>query len=565
MLPMKVVIIGGVAGGAGAAARLRRLDETAEILLLERGPYISYANCGLPYYIGGEIQQKSALTVQTPEGMSRRFGIDVRVNHEAVAIDTAKKTVTIQGPDGTVEESYDKLLLSPGAEPLRPPIPGLDDPRVFTLRTVPDTLKIKEYLDTHHPNTAAIVGGGYIGVEMAENLTRAGVKVTVIQLTDHVIAPLDYDMACDVHHYLEQQGVELLLNNGVKGISPSEDGLHLELEKGNLSADMVLLSVGVRPDTALAKAAGLALNDRGAILVDEHMRTSAPDVYAVGDAVEIQNFVTKQPGYIPLAGPAAKQARVAADHMCGLPSAYKGTQGSAVLKIFDMTVATTGLNESDAQKAGLAYEKIYAFGPSHAAYYPGATNQCVKVLFAPDTGRLLGAQIVGFQGVDKRCDVLATAIRAGLTAADLTELELCYAPPFSSSKDPVNIAGFMIENILTGKVKQYHWHDVASLPRDGSVTLLDVRTPAEYEKGAIDGTVNIPLDSLRQRLSELDVQKPVYVNCQSGLRSYLACRILMQHGFTCYNLAGGWRLYHSVTSDGAFDASPRHACGVKIQ
>ena len=546
---MKVVIIGGVAGGASAAARLRRLDEKAEILLLERGPYISFANCGLPYYVGGVITDRAALTLQTPESFRQRFGIDVRVNSEATAIDTAARTVTVQGPDGVYTESYDRLILSPGAAPTVPPLPGLNDPRVFTLRTIPDAVRIREYMEANHPRRAVVIGGGYIGVEMAENLVHAGVQTTIVELSDHLIAPLDYDMACEVHQYVRSQGLNLILQNGVKAIQPAADGLQVQLNSGVLDADLVILSVGVRPDTALAKAAGLELTARGCIVVDSHMRTSAPDVYAVGDAVQVTDFVTGQPGFVPLAGPANKQGRIAADNICGITSEYKGTQGSSVLKIFGQTVAMTGINERTARAAGLDYGKMYTFNNSHASYYPGASGISMKVLYENATGRILGAQLIGAEGADKRCDVLSTAIRAKMTAADLTELELCYAPPYGSAKDPVNYAGYAIENVRSGLVHPYYWHDVAGLPRDGSVTLLDVRTPAEYACGHIDGFVNIPLDELRQHLSELDPAKPVYLHCHSGLRSYLACRILTGYGFDCHNLAGGYRFYSLVVNE----------------
>lgn len=563
----KIVIIGGVAGGASAAARLRRLDEEAEILLLERGDYISYANCGLPYYIGGAITEQNALTLQTPASFHRRFRIDVRAGNVAVSIDPKAKCVTVRktATNETYTESYDKLIYSPGAEPIRPPWSGAGDSRVFTLRNIPDTLNLKAYLEEHSPKTALIIGGGYIGVEMAENLVHAGLSVTVAEMADHLIAPLDYDMACDVHHYIRSKGVRLLLGTGVQDLRSSEDGMEAVLQSGEtVRADLVLLSIGVRPDTGLARAAGLALNEKGAVLVDAHMRTSEADIYAVGDAVEIQNLVTGQPGYIPLAGPANKQGRIAADHICGLPSAFRGTQGSAVAKLFDMTAATTGLNEASAKAAGIDYDKVYAFTASHATYYPGATNLCTKLLFEKKDGRILGAQLVGFDGVDKRCDVLAAMLRAGQTIYDLTELELCYAPPFSSAKDPVNMAGFIAENVLTGKVRQYFWQDVADLKGRDDVLLLDVRTPAEYERGHIEGTVHIPLDVLRENLEKLDRSKPLYVNCQSGLRSYLACRTLTQKGFECYNLAGGYRLYETATRDMPFDGAPKHPCGVKL-
>ena len=546
---MKVVIVGGVAGGASAAARLRRLDEKAEIVMLERGPYISFANCGLPYYIGGEIKKKSALTLQTPQSFKSRFNVDVRVNSEVTAIHTAEKTVTVRTAEGEYEESYDKLILSPGAAPIVPPLPGVDNERVFTLRNIPDTEKIREYVEEEFPDSAVVIGGGYIGVEMAENLRKSGVETTIVELSDHLIAPLDYDMACEVHQYARSQGLNLVLNNGVTAIEEKGGKLCVKLSNGELETDMVILSVGVRPDTALAKDAGLALNARGAILTDAHMLTSNPDIYAVGDAVEITDFVTKQKGYIPLAGPANKQGRIAADNLCGIPSEYKQTQGSSVLKLFDMTIAMTGVNERTAKAAGLHYDRMYTYNQSHASYYPGGHGISMKVIYEKGTGRLLGAQLVGYDGVDKRCDVLAVAIRAGLTASDLTELELCYAPPFGSAKDPVNYAGYAIENVLTGKIKTFHWDEVASLPRDGSVTLLDVRTAAERANGCIDGFIGIPVDELREHIGELDPKKPIYVHCQSGLRSYIACRILAGYGFDCYNLTGGWRFYNLVVNE----------------
>ena len=556
---MKVVIVGGVAGGASAAARLRRLDESAEIIMFERGEYISFANCGLPYYIGGEITKKSVLTLQTPQSFNARFNVDVRVNSEVTSIDPKAKTVTVRSKDrGEYTESYDKLILSPGAAPIRPPMEGADNARVFTLRNIPDTIKIREYVEEEFPASAVVVGGGYIGVEMAENLKNTGVAVTIVELADHVIAPLDYDMACDVHRYLKEKGVGLILKNGVQAIKEEGGKLKLTLSDGEIETDMVIMAVGVRPDTALAKDAGLELNKRGAIVVNEHMLTSDPDIYAVGDAVEVTDFVTGEKAYIPLAGPANKQGRIAADNICGIPTTYKNTLGSAVLKIFDMTVATTGVNERAAKAAGLDYDKVYTYSNSHASYYPGSTGMSIKTLYEKGTGKILGAQIVGFDGVDKRCDVLATAIRAGMTAKDLTELELCYAPPFGSAKDPVNFVGYVIENTLAGRVKNFFWDDVAKLPRDGSVTLLDVRTDLERENGQyIEGFIHIPVDELRARAGELDKSKPVYIHCRTGLRSYVACCMLAGMGFDCYNLSGGWRLYESILSE---TKSPEHGC-----
>ena len=548
---MKTLIIGGVAGGASAAARLRRLDEQAEIVILERGEFISFANCGLPYYIGGDITEKSKLTLQTPASFKSRFNIDVRVWSEAVAVNAEKKTVTVRNVNSgeTYEESYDKLILSPGAAPIRPNIEGINSEKVFTLRNIPDTMKIKEYIENNKPRSAVIVGGGYIGVEMAENLKQAGLDVSIVELADHLIAPLDFDMAADVHRYIKSQGIALALNNGLAAIKEKENGLTVELNQGSLDTDMVILSVGVRPDTAFLQNSGIELNPRGSIVVNDRMETNLPDIYAVGDAIVVKNFITNEPAFIPLAGPANKQGRIVADNICGIPSEYRGTQGSAVLKLFDMTVATTGLNEKSAAEAGYDYDKTYTYSASHASYYPGSSMLSVKVLWDKATLKILGAQIVGFDGVDKRMDVLATAIRLGAKVTDLSDLELCYAPPFGSAKDPVNMVGFVAENVISKKIGQFFWHDVETLPRDGSVTLLDTRTDTEVARGRIDGFMHIPVDSLRERIAEIPSGKPVYIHCHSGLRSYIACRILAGYGYTCYNLAGGWRLYESVINE----------------
>ena len=552
---MKTIIIGGVAGGATAAARLRRLDEKAEIIILERGEYVSFANCGLPYYIGGVITDRADLTLQTPESFKARFNIDVRVLNEAVKINPNIKTVTVKNlrTGETYEETYDTLILSMGAEPIRPNIKGADGSNVFTLRNIPDTLKMKKYMHTAKPRSAVVIGGGYIGVEMAENLAEAGLKVAIVELADHLIAPLDFDMAADVHRYIKSKGIYLHLNNGVKAIN----GNTVILQNGEITADMIILSVGVRPETAIAEDCGIELNPRGSIIVNNKMQTNISDIYAVGDAVEVEDFITKKPAFIPLAGPANKQGRIAADNIAGYESVYTGTQGSAVLKLFDMTVATTGLNEKSATAAGIDYDKTYTYSASHATYYPGAAGMSIKALWDKKTLKIIGAQIVGFDGVDKRMDVLATAIRLGAKITDLTTLELCYAPPFGSAKDPVNMLGFVAENIVSGKLKQFFWHDVENLPRDGSVFLLDTRTPYEVMQGKIDGFVNIPLDSLRGRLDEIPKDRPVYVHCHSGLRSYLACRILIGNGYDCYNLAGGWRLYESVINERTV---PEYSC-----
>ena len=492
----------------------------------------------------------------------------MRVGQEALSIHPEKHSVTIRRvADGTeYVESYDKLILSPGARALRPDLPGIDNPRIFTLRTVEDTLRIRAYLDRRHPQSAVVVGGGFIGLEMAENLLRAGVETTMLQRSNQVLPPLDYDMAQEVHSYLRGQGLDLRLNTTITGFDEKNDKIFVNLSEGDpVAADLVLLAVGVTPESDLARRAGLALGLKGAIAVDEHMRTSHPDVYAVGDAVELTHSVTGQKAVISLAGPANKQGRIVADHIANLGGSYAGAQGSSIIKLFDMTAASTGLNEITAKAAGFSYDKAITYSASHASYYPGAKNMTVKTLFDPDTGRILGAQIVGFDGVDKRIDVLATAIRSGLTAAGLTELDLAYAPPYASAKDPVNMAGYVIENIRSGLVRQHHWHDLASLPKDGSVALLDVRTADEVaQQGLLEGAIHIPLDDLRDRLHELDPDKKIYVNCYSGLRSYLACRLLTQRGFQCSNLSGGWRFYSYAAGDRVHDAAPTHPCGVAI-
>ena len=545
----KILIVGGVAGGAGTAARLRRLDENARIILFERGSYISFANCALPYYIGGEITDKNALTVQTVQSFTTRFNVDVRIHSNVTAIHPDTKTVSVHDTQNNrvYEENYDSLVLSPGAEPVRPPIEGIQSERVFTLRSIPDTFAIKEFIEKKHARSAAIVGGGFIGIEMAENLKRAGLEVTLIEMADQVIAPVDYDIACEVHAHLQEKGVRLQLNSALSSVSDTGSALNIQLTSGNVKADMMILAIGVNPESALAHAAGLKLSPKGAIVVDEHMRTSDPSIYALGDAVQIKDFISEQDGYVPLAGPANKQARIVADVICGVPSSYCGTQGSSIIKAFDLTVGATGINEKTAKRLGIAYEKSFTYSSNHASYYPGAQSMSIKTLYDPQTGSILGAQIVGREGVDKRVDVFATAIRARMKAADLAQLELSYAPPYNSAKDPVNIAGFVIENIRSGRMNIFHWHDVKALTADDTLTLLDVRTPAEYERSPVEGWLNFPLDDIRKRLGELDKTKPVYLMCQIGLRGYIASRILVQHGFTVYNLSGGYRLYDLVS------------------
>ena len=544
---MKVVIIGGVAGGATAAARIRRLDERAEIVMLERTGYVSYANCGLPYYVGGTIGEEDALTLQTPQSFFARYRVDVRVGHEAVKIDRAGRRVTVRdlATGRTYEESYDKLLLAPGAKPVLPAAAQTADPRVFTLRTVEDTLALHDFVTGNKPRTAVVVGGGFIGLETAENLVRRGVHVTLIQRGDHVLAPLDRDMACFLHAELIARGVDLRLNTPFEGLR-AEKQLVVCTKNGEINADLAVIAPGVTPDTQLAKEAGLELGMKESIVTDARMRTSDPAIYAAGDAVEVRHFVTGAKALIALAGPANKQGRIAADNICGIPSEYRGSQGSSVIQVFSRTAANTGLNEKAARAAGLDYDKVILSPANHATYYPGAQLMTMKVLFERGTRRILGAQIVGGAGTDKRIDVLATAIRAGLTADELKDLDLAYAPPYSSAKDPVNMAGYMIDNVLSGRVKQFFYEDLAALPKDGSVLLLDTRTRGEYVRGHADGFFNLPLDELRERLSELDRGKKVYVMCQSGLRSYLACRILAQNGFDCFNFAGGYRYYAAV-------------------
>lgn len=561
---MKVLIAGGVAGGASAAARLRRLDEEAEIIIFERTGFVSYANCGLPYFIGGVITDEEELTLQTPEGFWERFRIDVRVHQEVTGIHADRKTVTVRELEtGKVyEESYDKLILSPGAKPIHPDIPGADSEHVFTLRTVEDTLKIHSYIEETGAKTAAVIGGGFIGIEAAENLRHLGMEVTLIQRSTHILPPFDFDMACVLHREMKKNGVKLLLNTEVTEIEEKQKGLSLKTTDGCvLNADLVLFAIGVVPDTDLARDAGLRLGIKGSIVVNGKMETSVPDIYAVGDAVEVNHFVTGKRALISLAGPANRQGRIAADNICGGNSIYRGSQGSSVIRVFRMTAASTGISETAAKKEGMDYESVVLSPSSHAGYYPGGRMMVMKVLYEKKTLQILGAQIVGYEGVDKRIDVLATAMRAGMKATELAGLDLAYAPPYSSAKDPVNMAGFMIENIVSGKVKQFHWEETDSLPRDGSVTLLDTRTEPEYRRGHAEGFVNLPVDDLRERISEIPKDKPVYVMCQSGLRSYLVCRILSQKGYDCYNFSGGYRFYDMIKT-GKTESESVYSCGM---
>lgn len=548
-MSQKVVIIGGVAGGASAAARLRRLDEEAEIILFERDEYISFANCGLPYYIGEVIKKRDNLLVQTPKGMRDRFRVDVRVNSEVTRILREEKSVEVldRKTGKSYNETYDKLILAPGAAPFRPPIPGLDDARVFSLRNIPDTDTIKGFIDEHKPSKAVVVGAGYIGLEMAENLHLRGVDVTVVELADRVLPGLDFEMSALVYHHLLKKEVDVIAGNGVKAILPGEDGVTVELADGHqIETDLVILGLGVKPETKLAADAGLKLGVTGGIAVDEHLRTSDPDIYALGDAIEVKNLVSGEPALIPLAGPANKQGRMVADIICGRDQSYKATQGTAILKVFEMSVAVTGLNEEALRRTGLDYRKSIIHTASHATYYPGASTLSIKLLFAPADGKLLGAQVVGADGVDKTMDVLAVAMRAGLTVHDLEELELSYAPPFSSAKSPVNVAGYVASNVLKGDCSVFYWDDIAEMDREESI-LLDVRSSFEFKKlGTIEGAINIPIDKLRGSIDEIPKDKEIHIFCQVGLRAYLACRILNQRGYRTKNLSGGYKTFKAA-------------------
>lgn len=548
---MKYLVIGGVAGGATTAARLRRMDENADIILFERGKYVSYANCGLPYYIGGTISERDKLFVQTVEGFTARFNIDIRTEQEVTAIHPTEKTVEVKNirTGQTYTESYDKLVLSPGAEPLRPGIEGIDSKKIFTLRNVPDTDTIKKYIDLNKPRHAVVVGGGFIGLEMAENLHDLGVHIAVVEMANQVMAPLDYSMAAIVHQQLIEKQVDLRLEDGVSRFEETAEGIVVHLRSGKqISTDLVILSIGVRPETKLAKEAGLSIGTLGGIAVNEYMQTSDPAIYALGDAVEVLNPVTGKPALIPLAGPANKQGRIVADNIVfGNRETYRGTIGTSIAKVFDLTVAAAGANAKLLKREGIPYQSSYTHSASHAGYYPGAVPMSIKILFSPDNGQLLGAQVVGFDGVDKRIEMLEQVIQRKGTVYDLTELEQAYAPPYSSAKDPVNMAGYVAENILTKKVEVIDWRKISQLGSD--TILVDVRTADEYSLGAIPGAINIPVDELRNRLSELPKDKPIVVTCAVGLRGYLAYRILVQHGYKdVKNLSGGYKTWSIATA-----------------
>ena len=548
---MNYLIIGGVAGGATVAARLRRMDEKANIILFERGKYVSYANCGLPYYIGDTINNREKLFVQTAKGFTDRFRIYIRTEQEVTAIRPDKKEVEIKNlsTGETYTETYDKLVLSPGAEPLRPGIEGIGSKKIFTLRNVPDTDTIKNYVNTENPKRAIVVGGGFIGLEMAENLHDLGIQVDVVEMANQVMAPLDFSMAAIVHRQLTDKGVGLHLEDGVSRFEEKDGGVTVHLRSGKqIATDMVLLSIGVRPETKLAKDAGLAIGERGGIAVNDYMQTSDADIYALGDAVEVRHLVTGQPALIPLAGPANKQGRIVADNIVfGNKKKYPGSIGTSIAKVFDLTVAAAGANAKLLQQNNIPYISSYTHGASHAGYYPGAVPLSIKILFAPENGKLLGAQIVGFNGVDKRIEMLAQVIQRGGTVHDLAELEHAYAPPYSSAKDPVNMAGFVAENILNKKSRIIQWRELAELPAD--TIRIDVRTHDEYKLGTIPGFINIPVDELREHLDELPKEKPIVVTCAVGLRGYLAYRILVQNGFKhVRNLSGGYKTWSVATA-----------------
>jgi NADPH-dependent 2,4-dienoyl-CoA reductase/sulfur reductase-like enzyme/peroxiredoxin family protein/TusA-related sulfurtransferase/rhodanese-related sulfurtransferase len=546
MATKKILIVGGVAGGASAAVRLRRLDEHAQIIIFERGPHVSYANCGLPYHIGEIITEREKLLVQTPEKLRERFNLDVRILTEVKAINREQKTLVVQDltNNNEYQESYDILILSPGAAPLRPPIPGINLSNIFTLRNIPDTEAIKSYIDQHHPIHATVVGAGYVGIEMAENLAHRGIKVTVVELAKQVMAPLDIEMAAFVHQHLKSKNVELYLEDGVKSFEKVTDlSTKITLQSGRqFKTNLVLLGIGVKPERTLAEKAGLNIGKSGGISVNDSLQTSDPNIYAIGDAIEVVDLVNRNAALIPLAGPANKQGRIVANHIYGQKDTFEGTQGTSIAKIFDLTIATTGNNEKLLKKFNIPYLKTYIHAGSHAGYYPGSIPISIKLLFAPQTGKILGAQAVGYDGVDKRIDVLSFALRIGATVYDLEKWEHAYAPPYSSAKDPINILGFTATNILKGDMPVIYWDEMDHLDFNKQF-LLDVRTELEFKLGAIKGAVNIPLDELRFRLKELPKSKEIIIYCQVGQRGYYATRILLLEGFKVRNLSGGYKSY----------------------
>lgn len=547
----KVVIVGGVAGGANAATRLRRLDESAEIILFERGPYVSFANCGLPYHIGGVIRRRRSLLVSTPEELRSRYNLDVRTRQEVTSIDRQRKEVTVHKLDTgeSYREAYDKLVLSPGAKPLVPPVPGVDLPGVFQLRNMADMDAIKAHVDAGQATKAAIVGGGFIGLEMADNLAHRGLDVTIVEMLEQVMAPLDFEMAALVQRHLRQKSVRLALGDGLRAISQQDGQLAVTLQSGRVvPSDMVVLAVGVRPESDLAAAAGLEIGPRGHIVVNDALLTSDPDIYAIGDVIQVQHAVTGQPTAIPLAGPANRQGRLAADHIAGRDVAYQGTQGTSIVKVFDLAVASTGLNAKQLKGQGVAFRSAITESPDHASYYPGASDMMIKLLYEAEGGRLLGAQVVGVRGVDRTIDVLAVALKAGMTVFDLEHLELAYAPPYGSAKDAVNIAGFVAANSMRGDTDIVQWDELAALAAEG-VGLLDVRAQSEWDAGHIEGAVHIPLQELRRRVGELSREKRWVVYCRVGQRGYVGERILQQNGYEASNLTGGLDIYEAAMAE----------------
>jgi len=541
-----IVIVGGVAGGASCAARLRRLDEAATIIMLERGEYISFANCGLPYFVSGEISSREKLLVTSPERMRKRFGIEIRIRHEVLSIDRSDKTVEVlDHQDGrTYRQAYNVLVLSPGAQPVKPKLPGMDNERVFCLRTVPDAERIRRFVEKNDPRAAVVVGGGAIGLEMTENLTHLGLRVTLVEMADQVMPWLDREMAEWLHQHLRLQGVELLLNSPVERCDENSDGRLIVRAGGGreIPCDMVICAIGVKPESGLARAAGLEIAPHGGILVNEQFQTSDPSIYGIGDVIEVEDRIVEGRRLMPLAGLANRQGRLVADHICGKDVRYPGAVGTGIVRVFDLTAASTGTNEKALKAKGLAYEKSYTHPASHAGYYPGATPMVMKLLFEPDGGRLLGAQVVGIDGVDKRIDILATALYAGLSVSDLAAIELSYAPQFGTGKDAVNLAGYVSSNILEGDVDAFHTEQLDRQLQEGGL-LLDVRTEAEFHRGHIDGAVNIPIDDLRSRLEEIPRDQTLLVYCLTGIRSYYACRILRQLGFRALNFSGGYMVY----------------------
>jgi len=544
----KVIIVGGVAAGATTAARLRRLDETAEIIMIERGEDISFANCGLPYYVGDVIQNRSNLLVQTPQGMSQRFDLDIRTRHEVQRIIPAEKTIEVHNlrTETVYRETYDYLVLSPGAKPIVPDFPGVDKQNVFTVRNIPDSDFIRQYIEVRDVEKAVVVGGGFIGLEMAEMLDHREIDITIVEAGPQVMNALDPEMAAIVHNYITFLGIDLILNDRPVSLEGEDNVAQVVLASGKkIDTDMVILGIGVRPEVWLAEQAGLAMGATGGILVDEYMRTSDPNIYAAGDAVQIKDYQSGQDALVPLAGPANRQGWIIANNIAGRELKYPGSQGTGIVKFNNLTIAMTGKNEKHLQRMGWDYMVCHIHPNSHATYYPGATQMTLKLLFAPEDGKVLGAQIVGYDGVDKRIDVLATAIHAGLTVFDLQELELAYAPPFSSAKDPVNMAAYVAGNMVRGDVEVVYWQDVEDLVNNGAY-LLDVRTKPEIELGMVPGAHHIPLDDLRENLDKLPLDKEIIAYCQVSLRSYIANRILQQHGFKVKNISGGYKLYSSI-------------------